>query len=400
MQDQSRRSTGAGDIDYRQLVPLLLLAGATQTIISLIRVTTSYRIVELGLSEIWVGVIAGSYAIVPIFTAVWVGRYVDRNNDARATQIGTWVLALAAAVFYLSPGNAPWLMAGTITMGIAFLYQAIGLQVLCVRICTLEARDTVIGHYMVANALGQGLGPLVVGWVGGSAKLPPTEPLFGLALAVGVLSLAAAHAITPDRSRPISTSVGSTASIPELLRMPGLPTMIFASIIIIASQDLIAIYLPVWGTERGVGVYHVGMLLMVRSIASMAARLLYPSMVRLTGRMPLTVVSMAGAGVAYALIVLPLPLAVVYIAVAASGFGLGIAATLSISNTMAIAPADARGVVLSLRITGNRLGQVTMPLLGGVIAAATGAGAIFLVLAVFLWASATSVEVARRRLRM
>ena len=397
MQDQTGSSPTRSGIDYGQFIPLLLLAGATQTIISLIRVTTSYRIVEIGLSEIWVGAIAGSYAVIPIFIAVWVGRYVDRNNDARATQIGTWVLTVAAAIFVLSPATAPWLLCGTVTMGVAFLYQAIGLQVLCVRISSAQARDTAIGHYMVANALGQGLGPLMVGWLGGSAKIPPTETLFSLALLVAVGGIVVASLLKPDRSVQATKTETEKASIPELLRIPGLPTMIVASIIIIASQDLIAIYLPLWGTERGVGVAHVGALLMVRSIASMGARLLYPKLVRLIGRMTLTVMTMVAAGIAYASIILPMPLALVYLAVAVAGFGLGIAATLSISNTMALAPVNARGTVLSLRITGNRVGQVTMPLLAGVIAAATGAGAIFFVLALFLWSSAASVEVARRR---
>ena len=91
----------------------------------------------------------------------------------------------------------------------------------------------------------------------------------------------------------------------------------------------------------------------------------------------------------------PLPVAALYLAVTVIGFSIGIAATLSISNVVDIAPTNARGVAISLRITGNRVGQLVIPTVAGIIAAATGAGGIFACVCLSLIASGISVHLIR-----
>jgi MFS family permease len=104
---------------------------------------------------------------------------------------------------------------------------------------------------------------------------------------------------------------------------------------------------------------------------------------------------MAAAALGLVVVASPVPLPVLYVAMGITGFGLGIAATLSISNMVDIVPPTARAVALSLRITGNRVGQVSLPMLAGFVAAATGAGGIFAIIAMSLALSAASVHVVR-----
>jgi len=66
------------------------------------------------------------------------------------------------------------------------------------------------------------------------------------------------------------------------------------------------------------------------------------------------------------------------------GFSLGIATTLSLTNVVDLASAEAMGTVMSLRITGNRIGQVAVPFMASLIAAATGVGGIFVIIALSL----------------
>ena len=75
------------DIDYRLLVPLLLSSLLVQTVTALVRVTISYRAVELGLSLVWLGLIAATFAIFPILIAVQVGR-LHRPRLRHAHRIG------------------------------------------------------------------------------------------------------------------------------------------------------------------------------------------------------------------------------------------------------------------------------------------------------------------------
>ena len=62
------------DIDYRLFAPLLLSGLLIQTVTALVRVTISYRAVELDLSIVWLGFVAATFAIFPILIAVRVGR--------------------------------------------------------------------------------------------------------------------------------------------------------------------------------------------------------------------------------------------------------------------------------------------------------------------------------------
>ena len=79
------------------------------------------------------------------------------------------------------------------------------------------------------------------------------------------------------------------------------------------------------------------------------------------------------------------------------GLGLGVATTLSLTSVVDIVPVDARATALSLRITGNRIGQVTLPFVASLIAAAAGAPGVLFVIGSSLCASAVSVGASARR---
>jgi predicted MFS family arabinose efflux permease len=396
--DLSRASPPEGS-EWALLVPLFVHAFAAQMLLSMVRVTTSYRAVELGLSEAWLGVIASVYALLPIFMAVSVGRFIDRGNDALSTWIGSGIVAAGCFGLWLLNGTTLGLMASTALLGTGQLFLMVSYQILCVRGSSETTRETVFGNYMVANAFGQGLGPLVVGWLGGSAKIPPTGLLFAIALGISLAMFALAFSIRPSPGTRELKARAELTPVLSVLRVPGLPTVMIASVIIVAAQDLIVIYLPLLGAERGIDVAHVGMLLMARSAAAVVSRVLYARIMRVTGRVLLTVSTMMVGAVSYLVMALPVPLWGLYLAVIVSGFALGLAATLSISNVVDLAPVEARGIAVSMRISGNRIGQVTMPLMGGIVAAAAGAGSIFIIIALFLAASGTSVQIVRGNAR-
>src|SRR5215468_8070048 len=95
IEEPSARVATPSDIDYRLLIPFLAHVTLTQTLILIIRITTSYRALELGLPVIWLGLIATGFAIIPAFTALQVGRWIDRGNDARAIWLGSSLVFVA-----------------------------------------------------------------------------------------------------------------------------------------------------------------------------------------------------------------------------------------------------------------------------------------------------------------
>ncbi len=394
LQAGARSETGerTNDIDYRLLVPLLLNSAIIQAVYAIVRVTTSYRAIELHLPVVWLGVISAAFALLPIFLAVWVGRFLDRGNDAQAAWIASALLVIACLGFRYFAGSVTMLLLLTVLLGISHLFMMASQQMLCIRCAGQRGRDAVFGNYLVASAIGQGLGPYVIAWLGGSGTLPPTNRLFAIGLAISFASLATAAAIRPAPKRMVHAKSTEVVPIRTLLRQRGLIAVLVASVITITAQDLLTIYLPLLGAAKNINARDIGSLLTVRSVASLVSRMGYVRIIRLVGRRPLTLVSMTGAGIGFACLALPISLSAMIAAMLVMGISLGIATTMSLTNVVDLASPEAMGTVMSLRITGNRIGQVALPFAASLIAAATGVGGIFIIIALSLAASGASVH--------
>jgi O-antigen/teichoic acid export membrane protein len=131
-------------------------------------------------------------------------------------------------------------------------------------------------------------------------------------------------------------------------------------------------------------------------VAALVARIFYSRLIAGLGRQRLTLVSISLGAAAFALLAVPsLPL--MFLAISTVGLGLGIASTTTLSGMVDLAPVEARGTALSLRITGNRIGQVLVPLLASLIAVAAGTAGILLVIASTLAASGIAVRTSGRK---
>jgi predicted MFS family arabinose efflux permease len=392
---EETRPAGSGDVDWRLLAPLLTHVVITHLVVVVVRVTISYRTIELGLPVVWLGVISAGFAILPIFTAVRIGRYIDRGHDAHAAWIGSALILAACLALWAWPGSAALLLAFTIVLGFGHMFLMASQQMLAVRSATARGREVVFGHYMVAVSIGQGLGPLLVGWIGGAVTVPATGPLFVVGVICGALCMAIALAIRPAPPHA-GAGEGKTVPLIALLRRPGMVAVLAASVVTVTAGDLLVIYLPLLGAERNIDASHIGLLLTVRAAAALVARVFYAQLIQAMGRMPLTLASTFLGAAAFVLMAVP-SLPVMYVAAVAIGVGLGIAATLTISSMVDVAPPEARGTAMTIRITGNRLGLVLMPFVAGVIAAATGAVGILFLTAGSLTACAVGMKVSQRR---
>src|SRR5207253_9273792 len=115
--EQSEELALGGDVQYRLLISFLLHVVLAQTLILLMRITTSYRAIELGLPVVWLGIIATGFAIIPAFTALSVGRWIDRGNDARAAWLGSALVLVACIGFWAWPDSAMHLLGFSVLLG-------------------------------------------------------------------------------------------------------------------------------------------------------------------------------------------------------------------------------------------------------------------------------------------
>ena len=131
----------------------------------------------------------------------------------------------------------------------------------------------------------------------------------------------------------------------------------------------------------------VGWLLAARAMSSVLSRFLFARLHALMGHWRLMMTSVLASAISYAAVALPLPIPVMLAVVAVAGFALGIAITATIAALLNLATPETRGTANSLRIMGNRAGQLVIPFSVGLVAAATGAAGIFVIIGLSLTAS-------------
>jgi MFS family permease len=234
-----------------------------------------------------------------------------------------------------------------------------------------------------------------VGWLGGSAALPPTGLLFGIGLIAATLSVLVALLIKAAPPKARHHDSGNFMPVGRLLKLRGFPAVMLSSVVTVTALDLLVIYLPALGAERLIDANNIGLLLTVRAAASLVSRAFYARLIFAIGRLPLTLASMLGSAAGFLVLALPLSLPTMYVVLVLLGFAMGIASTLTLSGVMYIAPPEVCGTALTLRMTGNRVGQIVFPALAGLVAAATGVGGILLALGVGLAASGIAVAMSQ-----
>jgi MFS family permease len=383
-------------MNYRFLVPMMATAFFELSVISIVRVTTSYRAIELGLSATWIGFLTAAFAIFPVMLALKVGRTIDRGKDVQMMWAGTGLLTAACGGIALFPSIYP-LLFFTAVLGIGHLFLSIGLQVLCAQQPGPGVMERMLGNYMVATAVGQGAGPAVVGWVGGSAAIPPTEPLFWISFGTAILAFISSLFLRPGPKRSQHGDGAKPMPVRDIIRSPGFAIVWTVSVVSVVAQDLIVVYLPLMGTERNIAVDVIGSLLAVRAFAAVFSRLFFARLSEWLGSTRLMVTSSVAGALAFGALAAPISLPLMFVAIAILGGSLGIAVTTAISSLLGMVSSDVRGTANSLRTGGTRLGQVVIPFAAGVLATAMGVASVFLVLGASLAMAATAVQFTRAR---
>jgi len=386
-----------GDLNYPLFFALMANTVAVNLVVSLVRVTTSYRAIELNVSVLWISIIAAGFSLVPIFAAVPLGRFIDRGHDALSAWVGALLMLLACAGMWTYSSSEIYLLIFSILLGFGHMFCMAAHQMISVRCASGMMREHVFGYHMIAIATGQGLGPMLLGYLGGGAHIPPTQLLFTCAFGFAVISQLLSLLLRPVPAGPEKHAGGSSVTIRQLLGDRALIAVIISSVATITAFELLVVYLPLLGTERHIDTRDIGLLLAARSAVSIVSRLFYARLLMLVGRMRLMLNCMLLGAIAFAIIGLPVNLPLMYLAIVLMGFGLGLATTLTFSEVVALAPQNARAVALSLRVTGNRIGQMVVPVMAGVIAEATGIGGVLIIIAGFLAASGVYTHIVVKR---
>ncbi|MFI1734336.1 MFS transporter [Streptomyces acidicola] len=362
------------------LLRLVIAFSFAQGAVSMARPAVSYRALALGADERAIGVIAGVYALLPLFAAVPLGRRTDHGRCAPLLPVGV-VLISGGCVFSGLADSLLAMAAWSGVMGLGHLSFVIGAQSIVARQSAPHEQDRNFGHFTIGASLGQLIGPIAAGALIGGGDMAGTSALAllvaGAGAAVACTSLWRIERRTAPKSR---TAAGERVPVHRILRARGVPAGIFISLAVLSATDILTAYLPVVGEERGIAPSVIGLLLSLRAAATIACRLVMTPMLRLLGRTALLTVTCLLGAVLCAGIALPVPVWALAVILAALGFCLGVGQPLSMTTVVQAAPDGARSTALALRLTGNRLGQVAAPGAAGLIAGVAGVAAPFVML--------------------
>lgn len=375
--------------------PLLLCSTLTQATIYVLRPMITYRALELDANAAQVGLIAAIYALFPVLLALQFGRLVGRLGEGKFIIAGTVTMILTSLLLVLS--NSLILLAlATALSGIAHLACMLGGQTMVALRTPRENYDRYFGYYTFSASVGHMVGPLLATVVAGSNGVLPKSTSSAFLLGA-VLSIAAlVPVLSWRRERPSveakTNGEGTYSAAIRLVRKPGILAAIYISLAISATADVLVVFLPLYGSENNFSPYAVGIILALRAGTTMMSRFFLG---RLSERfstyqllMWSTLISLVACGaMAFAKSAISLA-AIVFIA----GFSLGIGQPLTMSLVAQKTQPEERALAVSARLMGNRLGQFLVPAAAGIVAAASGAGAVFIGLSILLGSSIFSVK--------
>jgi MFS family permease len=364
---------------------LLVHSVLTQVVTFVLRPATSYRALELDVPASWLGVLSGGFALVPLVLALPAGHLVDRLGERRIMIAGGLLITLAGAAFLFLGGSVQGLVAGSVILGTGHLCAVVGQQALVANTTESTRMDATFGYYTFAASLGQAIGPLLIVAFGGTRAIPDTTPIFAGATVIAVLLFGCSFAITGGTTAR-DRAAAAPAAVGTLLRLPGLLRALTTSCVVLAAVDISLVYLPALGTERGIASGVIGLLLGLRAAASMTSRLFLGRLTRVLGRRRLLIASIVASATGLALAAVPVPVWLLAVVIVVAGLGLGVGQPLTMSWLAESTPPGLRGRAMSLRLTGNRAGQVVVPGTVGLVAAGLGAaGVLWLTAATLAW---------------
>jgi MFS family permease len=353
-----------------------------------VRLMIGYRAIELGADTFALGVLAASFAAPALVASLPLGRVADRRGGAVLSFVGA-LLALAGTLGSVLLSDLWTLVGAGAVVGLGHVGVMIGQQSLVAAQSHASSSDSAFGNLTAAASIGQLIGPPAVTVAAGAAWLATgaegPDAASGLLVAGAFTAAALPMFLVLRRGRTSSSELTSMAAVgsANLLRTPGLWRSLVVSGAVLVTVDLLYAFIPAWATQRGIDVRTVGILLALRAAVSVVSRVGLSRLVARFGRRNLVLVSVLAA--AGGLCLLPFGGTTgAVVAMVGLGLGLGIPQPLTMVWVTRLTDPSRHGAVLGLRMSVNRLAQITLPLAIGAVAAPLGASAVFVANAALL----------------
>ena len=371
-----------------QWLPLVLFNTLmVQGGIYVVRPIVSYKSLELGADAAMVGIIGATFALAPLLFAIRIGSSVDKGKAGLALLFGSIILAMTTfGLLFID--SIPLLMIAMPVLGIGHLLCMVGGQTMIANRSESKLYERNFGLFTFYASLGHAFGPLIGGWLADSGQARVNaNAAFTFAIVIFVLAaISVLKLSTKKENQPEPEKTSAKITAREMLAVPTFKSAIFVASATTAVVDVMLIFLPLLGREAGIGVTEIGILLAIRSFASMAVRVLLGQITKWLGLRNILIWGAAVTLVSMVALALTDNFWVIAAIMLVSGFAMGIGQPATMAWVSRISSADRRGLAIAIRLTANRFGQVAIPAVAGLIAVGGVAG-VFYMLAVVQAAS-------------
>ena len=352
----------------------------------------SYKALELGADSTLVGLVGATFALAPLIFAIRIGQSVDKGKSGYALLLGSIILSLTT-IALLFIDSIPLLMIAMPMLGVGHLLCMVGGQTMIANRSQSVQYERNFGLFTFYASLGHAFGPLVGGWLADSGEARvDANAAFLFALVLFVLAIISVLKLsTKKENQPVPEKTDSKVTAREVLAVPTFKSAIFVASATTSVVDVVLIFLPLYGRELGISVADIGLLLAIRSVASMGVRVILGQITRLLGLKRILVWGALVTLVCMVALALVQDFWSIAVIMVISGFAMGIGQPATMAWVSRISNADSRGLAIAIRLTANRFGQVAMPAVAGVIAGG-GIAAVFYMLAVLQAASVVATS--------
>lgn len=348
--------------------------------ISAVRPMTSLFAEELGASILEVGIITSFYSIMPIFIAIFTGRFIDRYGEKLPLVIGAIGVTSALILPFLVP-KLYMLYICLILLGGSQFLVLVSVQNGIAKSATSGIKqDKAIGTFSLFTSMGNTIGPLIGGFVSEYKGFQDTYFILSI---ISIVSLACGIFIIQKKS-PVNKDNVEKIAVRKILSIKGLKRIIIVSMINLAALDLFYVYYPLYANSQGFSPSKIGLIIMFMALATVVARLFLTRAVLAFGRVRVLFGFMLIGAIAYSFIPVFDAISGIIIIVMLLGAGLGMSQPLTILLSYQFAPQNHTGEVLGIRLAGNRLSQVASPIVFAGVSSFVGLGWIFIIEALLL----------------
>lgn len=352
----------------RELVGLCVLVTVAFTAWTMAAPLAPLLLLKLGAPPSLLGIVIGTGTVGSLLLAIPGGRLVGTWGSGKLMRRAI-VLSTASTVIPAVFPSIAGLFATLVLMEIGKLLFILGAQA---HVGALgEGRDLNLdyGWYSTAAAVGQLIGPTAAGLL--ADGIGPRAAWIAISVLTAAVALFLPKLVSNRTAPRKSGDAAGGAPRKSILQYLNAYTAIamLASFAVLFADGARTTFFPVFMTERGYAATVIGFFLSLRALFSMSVRIFMGRAIKAAGgRFPALVFSILVMAVGIGITPLCTGYALLAANAALVGIGLGLAIPLSMATVSEGAAPEDRGVVMGIRLSGNRLAQLINPIFFGVIA--------------------------------